>query len=153
MGCKNLTGSVVLDEKDLKILEILSKNARATYTEIAKEVGLSDVAVLKRVKSLEQKGIIRRYTIKVDNKKLGYNAVSITGLDVEPEKLFDVINYLKDKSYVKYLALTSGDHTVMTIIWARDSEELSEIHRALSALEGVKRVCPAIVLELFKDEV
>ena len=148
-----MAGNVTLDEKDLKILEILSKNARATYTEIAKEIGLSDVAVLKRVKNLEQKGIIKRYTIKIDNKKLGYNAVSLTGLDVEPEKLFDVINYLKEKKYVKYLALTSGDHTVMTVIWAKDSEELSEIHRTLSTLEGVKRVCPAIVLELFKDEI
>ncbi len=142
-----------LDEKDLKILDILKKNARATYTEIAKEIGLSDVAVLKRVKNLEQKGIIKRYTVKLDNKKLGFTAVSLTGLDVEPEKLFDVINYLRDKEYVKYLALTSGDHTIMTIIWARDSDELSEIHRKLSSLEGVKRICPAIVLELFKDEV
>ncbi len=142
-----------LDEKDLKIVEILKRNARATFTEIAKEIGLSDVAVLKRVKNLEQKGIIKRYTIKLDNKKLGYTAISLTGLDVEPERLFDVINYLKDKDYVRYLALTSGDHTIMTVIWAEDSEELSDIHKKLSSLDGVRRICPAIVLELFKDEI
>ncbi len=148
-----MANEVILDEKDLKILEILKRNARATYTEIAKEVGLSDVAVLKRVRSLEQKGVIKKYTIKIDNEKLGYKAISFTGLDVEPEKLFDVINYLSKKEYVKYLALTSGDHTIMTVIWAHDSKELSEIHRILSSLEGVKRVCPAIILELFKDEI
>jgi len=71
----------ILDEKDLKILRRMAENARITFTELAKEVGLSDVAVIKRVKRLEG-GIIKRYTISVDPRKLGYGIISLTGIDV-----------------------------------------------------------------------
>lgn len=142
----------LVDEKDLKIIEMLRKNARTPYTEIARELGISDVAVLKRVKKLEQQGVIKGYTILLDPKKLGYNVISITGLDVEPEHLFKVLEYLKTRSYVKYLAITSGDHSIIAVIWARDSAEMAKVNDDLSRFHGVKRVCPAIVLDVIKEE-
>ena len=141
----------MIDEKDEKILEILKGNARASYTEIARSLGISDVAVIKRIRKLEQAGIIKKYTIIVDPKKLGYNAVSITGVDVEPEHMFKVLSFLREKEYVKYLALTSGDHSIIAIIWAKDSNELARIHDEISSLPGVKRVCPAIILDVVKE--
>ncbi len=141
----------MLDSKDLKIIEILREDGRATYTKIARELGISDVAALKRIKRLERLGVIKRYTVVLDPKKLGYNAVSITGLDIEPEYLFSVISELKKKDYVKYLALTTGDHAVVMVIWARDNEELSRIHDELSKMPGVKRVCPAVLLDIIKE--
>ncbi len=144
--------SHVLDDKDLAILRMLAENARITYTEIAKRIGLSDVAVIKRIRKLEQMGIIRRYTIDVDPARLGYRSVSITGVDVEPEHLFEVISRLKSMSNVKYLAMTSGDHSVMAVIWGRDAEDLARIHDMISKMPGVRRVCPSVVLEVFKEE-
>jgi len=55
---------VRLDDIDYKILEILRKNGRASYTEIAKAVGLSEAAVRKRVNSMAKRGIIRRFSIE-----------------------------------------------------------------------------------------
>ncbi len=144
--------SHVLDDKDLAILRMLAENARITYTEIAKRIGLSDVAVIKRIRKLEQMGIIRRYTIDVDPARLGYRSVSITGVDVEPEHLFEVISRLKSMSNVKYLAMTSGDHSVMAVIWGRDAEDLARIHDMISKMPGVRRVCPSVILEVFKEE-
>ncbi len=141
----------MLDEKDLRIVQILLGRGRASYTDIARELGISDVAVIKRIRKLEQIGVIKGYRAVVDPKKLGYSAVSITGIDVEPEHLFTVINTLKNKEYVKYLALTTGDHSVMMVIWARNGSELGKIHREISKLDGVKRVCPAIILDVVKD--
>lgn len=146
------TQNNTVDEKDLKIIEILKKNARTPYTEIARKLGISDVAILKRVKKLEQQGVIKKYTILLDPKKLGYNVISITGLDVEPEHLFKVLEYLKTKSYVRYLAITSGDHSIIAVIWARNSAEMAEIHDSLMKFPGVKRICPAIVLDIIKEE-
>ncbi len=141
-----------LDEKDIRILRILATNARTPYSEIAKEIGLSDVAVIKRIRKLEQMGIIKGYTIEIDPKKLGFNLVSMTGIDVEPQHLFEVVEKLRSMDNVRFVAITSGDHSIMTVIWARDSEELGKIHSEISKLPGVKRVCPAIVLEVLKDE-
>lgn len=139
-----------IDEKDKKIIERLSENARITYTELAKEIGLSDVAVIKRVKKLENK-VIKRYTVVVDPRSLGFKVVSLTGIDVDPDKLFNVIENIKGKDYVKGLWLTTGDHPLMTVIWARDEEEMARIHKEIGQLDGVKRVCPAIVLKTIKD--
>ena len=143
---------MVIDEKDQLILNMLKSNAKMTYSDIAKRLGISDVAVIKRIRRLEQSNVIRRYTVIVDPKKLGYNIVSITGIDVEPENMFKVISMLKEKDYIKYLALTSGDHSIVVVIWARDSSEADRIHNELASLPGVKRVCPAIILDVFKEE-
>jgi len=142
--------SLVLDEKDSKIIEKLAENARITYTDLARVVGLSDVAVIKRVKKLEEK-IIKRYTIVVDPRTLGYKVVSFTGIDVDPEKLFEVVEILKNKSYLKGLWLTTGDHQLVALIWAKDDEEAGKIHKEIVEINGVKRVCPAIVLKTVKD--
>jgi len=144
--------SPVLDDKDLMILRVLAENARSPYTEIAKRVGLSDVAVIKRIRKLEHVGIIKRYTIEIDPSKLGFRSVSVTGVDVEPEHLFDVISRLKTMSEVKYLAMTSGDHSIIAIVWGKDAEDLARIHEEISRMPGVRRVCPSVVLEVFKDE-
>ncbi|OYT51668.1 MAG: transcriptional regulator [Desulfurococcales archaeon ex4484_204] len=141
----------MLDEKDKKILRLLKDNSRAPYSEISRVVGISDVAVIKRIRKLEQLGVIKKYTVVVDFRKLGYNSVSVTGIDIEPEHIFNVISFLNGKDYVKYLALTSGDHSLIAVIWATDSEELARIHNEIAKLPGVKKVCPAIVLDIIKE--
>ncbi len=139
-----------LDEKDLKLIEILAVNARVTYTDMAKILGMSDVAVLKRVKKLESR-VLKKYTIVIDPRKIGYRTISLTGVDVESEKLFDVITKLRDNPMVKGIYLTTGDHPIMAIIWARDEDDLAKIHREISGINGVKRVCPSIVLRTLKE--
>jgi len=141
----------MIDEKDLKIIKLLQENSRIPYTELAKKVGISDVAVIKRIKKLEKQGVIKKYTIVIDPKKLGYNSVSIVGINVKPEYLFPVISHLKEKNYVKYLALSSGDHTLMAIIWARNGSKLAKIHNEISKLPGVTKVCPSIILDVIKE--
>ncbi|MEM4502196.1 MAG: Lrp/AsnC family transcriptional regulator [Ignisphaera sp.] len=139
-----------IDEKDLSIINMLSRNARIPFTELAKHVNLSDVAVIKRIKKLENK-VIKRYTIEVDPRTLAYKVVSITGIDVDPDKLFSIVDYLKVKDYVRGLWLATGDHALIAVIWAQDENEISYIHKEISSIEGVKRVCPAIILRTIKD--
>lgn len=141
---------ISLDEKDMKILEKFAENARITYTDLAKTVGLSDIAVIKRVKKLEEK-IIKRYTIVVDPRKLGYKVVSFTGIDVDPDKLFEVIEMLKNKNCLKGVWLTTGDHQLFTLVLAKDEDEAIRIHKEISEISGVKRVCPAIILKTVKN--
>lgn len=62
---------IQMDEIDIKILDMLQKNAREAFATIGKKVELSAPAVGKRVKQLEEKGIIQGYTLKLNHKKLG----------------------------------------------------------------------------------
>ena len=140
-----------MDEKDRKIIEILEKNARTPFTQIAKEVGLSEGAVRKRVEALERKGVIRKYVAVVDPKKLGYNNVTILGLDVDPTKLLDIANEVAKIKAVRTVCLSTGDHMIMAEIWAKDGKELSEIlAKKIGKIDGIKRLCPAILLEKIK---
>ncbi|NJE60739.1 HTH-type transcriptional regulator LrpA [Thermococcus sp. 21S7] len=141
----------MLDERDRIIIEMLTKDARTPFTEIAKVLGISETAVRKRVKALEEAGVIRQYTVVVDPSKLGYNLVSLTGVDTLPEKIFDVASKLKEFDFVRSVYLTSGDHMIMTEVWAKDGEDLSDIiSNKIGKIEGVTKVCPAIILEKLK---
>jgi Lrp/AsnC family transcriptional regulator for asnA, asnC and gidA len=141
----------MLDERDKVIIEMLTKDARTPFTEIAKVLGISETAVRKRVKALEDAGVIKQYTIVVDPSKLCYNLVSITGVDTLPEKIFEVAQKLKEFDFVRTIYLTSGDHMIMAEVWARDGEDLSGIiSDKIGKIEGVTKVCPAIILERLK---
>jgi len=140
-----------LDEVDLKILKTLFDNARTPLTEIAGSVGLSDVAVYKRVKKLEKMGVIKKYTAVVDPAKLGYTKISFTGVNVAPDALLSVVEALRGRDYVKFLAITTGDHQLIAVIWAKSSDELVEIHREMEKIPGVMKIYPAIVLDVIKE--
>lgn len=140
-----------LDEKDIKIIKMLRKNARTSLSEIGKNIGISDVAVLKRLRKLEKEGVISGYTVTLNPRKLGYNSVSMTGINVQPEHLFKLIVYLRDRPEVVYLAVTTGDHTIMAVIQARDADELARIHEELEKYPGVVSVRPAIIVEEIKN--
>ncbi|AJC71124.1 MAG: Lrp/AsnC family transcriptional regulator [Thermococcus sp.] len=141
----------MLDERDRIIIEMLTKDARTPFTEIAKVLGISETAVRKRVKALEEAGVIKQYTIVIDPSKLGYNLVSLTGIDTLPEKIFEVASKLKEFEFVRSVYLTSGDHMIMAEVWAKDGNDLSDIiSNKIGKIDGVTKVCPAIILERLK---
>jgi len=140
----------IIDTKDRKIIEILRKDARTPFTKIAKELGITEAAIRKRVKNMEERGVIKKYTAEVDGAKLGYNVTALTGVDTEPDKFLEIAKKLKEYNFTSKVYITSGDHMIMTEIWAKNREELMNILAEIGGLEGVKRVCPAIVLEKIK---
>ncbi|WP_048098369.1 Lrp/AsnC ligand binding domain-containing protein [Archaeoglobus sulfaticallidus] len=141
----------MIDEKDKKIIGMLAEDSRVSYTKMAKELGITEAAIRKRVKNLEARGIIRKYTIEVDSTKLGYNVVSLTGVDTEPEKFLDVAKKLKDEEFTRSVYITTGDHMIMAEIWAKDGDELTKIiSEKIGKIPGVKKICPAIILEKLK---
>ncbi len=141
---------VRISEKDLMIIKILERDARTPYTHIARELGVTEAAVRKRVRKLEKAGIIRGYRAVIDPKKLGYNVVALIGFDVDPEHYVDALSKVKAFPEVRRMFSTTGDHMVMIECWFRDSDELVTFVRRLESLEGVSRVCPAILVEEIK---
>ncbi len=132
------------------IIEILMKDARTPYTEIARKLGVTEAAIRKRVKKLEEQGIIRGYRAVVDPKKIGYKIVAEIGFDVEPEQYVRAIEQVKKMPEVKRMKSTTGDHMIMIECWFHDSDEMVRFVRRLESIEGVQRVCPAILVEELK---
>ena len=140
-----------MDSKDMKILNILMKDGRKPYTEIAKELGTSESSIRKRVRKMEEEGVIKGYKVEVEPSKIGYGVVALTGFDTNPEDFLTVANKLCEFDEIKKVWTSTGDHMIMTEIWARDGRELSDIlFNKVGKIEGIKKVCPAIILEQLK---
>ena len=135
---------------DEEIIRLLRKNARMPYTEMAKIFNVSETAVRKRVRKLEGKGVIQKYTIEVDPKKIGYSANALIGIDTKPEHLIPVLEKLKKDRGICALYSTSGDHMIIAECWFADTKELTGYIKKLKAIKGITKICPAIIMEKIK---
>ena len=72
-----------MDAIDYKILKILQKNARETASNISKEIHLSVSAVIERIRKMEETGVIKEYTIIVDEKKTGNEMTALMEVSLE----------------------------------------------------------------------
>ncbi len=140
-----------MDDRDREIIDILSKDSRTPFTEIAKKLNVSESTVRKRIRALEDNEVIKKYSILVDPAKIGYNTVAIVGLDVEPQRFLSVASKLTEFDEVRYVATSTGDHMIMFEIWTRDGKELTKvISEKIGKIKGVHRICPSIILEKLK---
>ncbi|MEM1776053.1 MAG: AsnC family transcriptional regulator, partial [Nitrososphaerota archaeon] len=93
---------------DLELIQELLRNSRRTYVELAKTFGVTEAAIRKRIKKLESENIIKRFTIEVDLKKLGFEVHALIGLDSSPEKLIQTLEELQNMKEVVSLYTSSG---------------------------------------------
>ncbi|MBS7621076.1 Lrp/AsnC family transcriptional regulator [Candidatus Bathyarchaeota archaeon] len=140
-----------MDELDLKILKLLEEDGRLAFMEIAKKLRLSESTIRKKVQALKEKGVIKRFTVEIDPAKIGLNTVAIVGIDVDPPKLLEVAQKLCEFKEIRCVATSTGDHMIMTEIWTRNGRELTRlISEKIGPIEGIKKICPAIILEKLK---
>ncbi|MEM2947335.1 MAG: Lrp/AsnC family transcriptional regulator [Candidatus Bathyarchaeia archaeon] len=140
-----------MDELDLKILKLLEEDGRLTFMDIAKKLRLSESTIRKRVQALKENGVIKKFTVEIDPAKIGLNTVAIVGIDVDPPKLLEVSQKLCEFKEIRCVATSTGDHMIMTEIWTKDGRELTRlISEKIGPIEGVKKICPAIILEKLK---
>ena len=76
----------MLDDLDIKILNMLQKNARTKRNEIAEKIGLSLPSVSERLHKLEEKGFIQGYFAKLNRKSFGYDILAYVFVTMESSK-------------------------------------------------------------------
>jgi Lrp/AsnC family transcriptional regulator for asnA, asnC and gidA len=142
----------MVDGLDSEIIRDLEEDGRKPFTEIARELNVSEATVRKRVLAMQNNGVIKKFTVKLDASKLGLNTLAIVGVDVDPTKLLVVAQKLCSLKEAKCVATSSGDHMVMLEIWTKDGRELASlIAGQIENMEGVKKICPALILEKLKE--
>jgi Lrp/AsnC family transcriptional regulator for asnA, asnC and gidA len=141
----------VVDEVDFRIISILMEEGDISFSELARRLNLSESTIRKRIEKLKKGNVINKFTVIVDPYKLGFNSVAIVGVDVEPQQLLKVAKKICELPEAKNVFISTGDHMIMVEIWARDGNDLSRIlSEGIGGIEGVKRVCPSIILERLK---
>ena len=140
-----------LDELDIKILEKLMNNSRYKYTQLARELGVSEATIRARIKSLIERGYIEGFTIIVDPSKLGYGVMARIGIDADVNKIQSLIEDLKELDEVYLIALSTGTHDVLVDVIVRDLDELKNfLTMKLGKIEGVKNYDVSIIMDVYK---
>ncbi len=121
---------MVMDKIDLEILKILKSNARAKYVSIAKEVGLTEGAVRRRIKKLQRDGIIRKFTIETMAEFEG-----VVLVETEPTMTRNVAERMK--RIAARVFEVSGDYDIAAFIQAYTIDDLNKKIDAIRNLPGV----------------
>ncbi|MEM2522851.1 MAG: Lrp/AsnC family transcriptional regulator [Candidatus Bathyarchaeia archaeon] len=152
MRVKN--NSFVLDSTDIKILELLQEDARQTYTNIGKRLGIAHSTVYDRIKRMEHYGIIKRYTALVDTEKVGAKTVTaIMIIYTDPKESEKVAEKLCEIPQIHevYTSLSEELQIIAKVV-AESQESLHEFIAArIAPLPGVLRIKTSIVTKKFKE--
>ena len=143
-----------MDNIDYKILGCLKKNSRLTASSISEEINLSVSAVIERIRKMESSGVIKGYTIEVDQKKLGNEMVAIMEVRLKHPKYYDEFAQLiqTNDSIVACFYMT-GDFDFILKIVTDSAAGLDEVYRFVKGYEGVSATETHFVLKTLKDEV
>lgn len=136
---------VVLDKIDRKILQLLVRNARMPFLEIARECGISGAAIHQRVKKLDEQGIIMGSRLTVNPRMLGYDVCAFAGIKVlEPAMEGSTIEALKKIPEIVECHYITGEHNLLVKMYCRDNEHLM---RTLA--ESIRKIPGVVGTETF----
>ncbi|WP_149763149.1 Lrp/AsnC family transcriptional regulator [Neomesorhizobium albiziae] len=133
-----------LDDIDLRIITALQKNAKATANELAEAVGLSPSPCARRVRLLEDAGVIKGYTIVVDQKKLGLPISAFASIKLERQREDDLDRFSQAVSRwaeVVDCYLMTGQRDYLMRIVVRDLEAYERfIKDKLTRLDNIASI-------------
>ena len=97
-----------MDEVDQKIVQLLIKNARMSYSDIGQQVGISRVAVKSRIKALEEKGVIEEYTAIINPQKISGAVSCYFEIELSPEHFEAAVNILRENPIITQIYRVTG---------------------------------------------
>jgi len=136
-----------IDDIDKGIINYLRDNARCTNDVLAKHVGANIQTVMYRVNRLVKAKIIRKFTLILDNWKLGYKIVAYIRLDIHPSRLLEVIRNILSLKKVTWLSEGSTKTELHFQVKFIDQNSLRKfIHEKLTPLEGIQNIQVGLIL-------
>ncbi len=128
-----------LDKTDQDILNELIKNARKSYSQVARDLGISNSLVHQRINKLSEAGIIKGTQVILDEKLLGYRTAAFTGIALKEAKgSYQVARELRKIPEVSECHFISGTFALFVKIFAKDNNHLrSVLYDKIHRIKGV----------------
>jgi Lrp/AsnC family transcriptional regulator, leucine-responsive regulatory protein len=147
------TRPVQIDEIDLKLLQRLMTQGRATWSELAETLGLSPPATAERVRRLEERGVIKGYAALIDGETLGLSLTAFVAVTLarpkDREAFIKLINALTAVQECHHIV---GEDDYLLKVRCRDTRELDDlISNEIKSLAGVVRTRTTITLSSVKE--
>ncbi|TRC90423.1 Lrp/AsnC family transcriptional regulator [Mesorhizobium sp. WSM4303] len=117
----------MLDEMDRKLLDILVKDSRTSLKELAQQVGLSSPSVSERLRRLEERGVIRAFTVEIDPEALGFPLQAIVRVRPLPGKLHIVQQLIEEIPEFGECDKVTGDDCFVARLYVRSMGELDKL--------------------------
>ncbi len=144
----------IMDRKDEKILELLRENSKLTTQQISKKTLIPITTVHNRIKKLEKEGIIKKYTLELDNKKLGKTIAAYVHITVDYRLLketklsqHDLAKKIKQDDSVEEAAMVTGGTDIVIKVRAKDIDELDEfVTKKLRNIGGIEKTQTMVIL-------
>ena len=135
-----------MDNKDKKLLTLLSENARTSTSELARKMGMSRTTIQERIKKMEYKGIITGYTVKLSHEVMNKIITAHVTVKIEPKAEASVIRLIKKLPGAYSLYTISGEFDLIVILRAESPSELDNALSELISIKGVVRTKTSIIL-------
>ncbi|MDH5603472.1 MAG: Lrp/AsnC ligand binding domain-containing protein [Cyclobacteriaceae bacterium] len=138
-----------IDIVDVKILEVLMKDAKKPYTEVAKKAFVSGGTVHVRMRKLEEAGIVEGTSLIVNYAKLGYDITAFIGIYLEKSTLYDeVLKQLENIHEISNIHYTTGNYSMFCRLHCKDTKHLKDVlHDKIQKIDGIERTDTMISLE------
>ena len=135
-----------ITEADEQLLSLLREDARASTAQIARRLDLSRTTVQSRIERLERAGVIRGYTVRVDEAVEQARIRAHIMITVFPKKMAAVVKELQAMPEVRTLQSVSGSFDLVALGVVGDVRQMDVLTDRIGAIDGVERTSSAIVL-------
>ena len=143
-----------MDDKDEKIIEVLKEHGDYTTRQMAKKILLPPTTIHNRIKKLREEGVIKKFTIELDNSKIGKNFVAYIMVSADLALLkqkhktqYDLAHEISKLYFVERVDIVSGGKDLVVIIRVKDVEEFDKVLLGkLQLIEGVEKTQSLIVI-------
>ena len=128
-----------LDNLDLRILNVITEDARRTHKEIAEQCGVSRAAVYQHVQRMEKNGIITGSGYRINPRAIGYSTCTYVGITLEKGNMYHkVAAALERISEIVECHCTTGSYTMLVKLYSRDNSHLMDLlSNKIQGIEGV----------------
>lgn len=141
-----------LDKIDLQLIELLQESSRLKVSELAEKVKLTVPAVSERIKKLEEKGLIKRYTTQIDFKQAGYDVTAFIFVFMESSKYYHSFTQKArhEHEILECHSITGEGSHILKVV-TENTSSLEKILSKIQAWPGVTGTKTNVVLSTIKD--
>jgi DNA-binding Lrp family transcriptional regulator len=119
--------SAKLDEIDREIVKHLRENARTTFVDIGKALGVSDATVYNRVKRLTEMSVITKFTVEVDEAAIGRGTSGFILVNVKPGAVKEVSRKLVEMEKIREVHEVHGSEDLIVKVGAKNLRKLRSV--------------------------
>jgi len=137
----------MLNKEDEKLLALLQRDARASISDLARALQLSRTTVQNRLQKLQDKGIIKGFTVELGESYLSNLVSAHVSIKVKQKLTARTNVELRQMPQIAALYAISGEYDLIAIVQAQTTEQLSHLLDDIGNLEGVERTTSSVILE------